>query len=115
MNAIEHDALKRFVKATEEFEARFGAAIIGLYGPRSQTGELYIEYLNGKGRQEGLEYNESFGDADDATKATFTRLSEIYPANSALTLYWRVKPEIDYFQSHSGQSDGYRTYCRFLL
>lgn len=114
MVAIEHDALKRFVKATEEFEARFGGSIIGLSGPRTQFGELYSEYLNGKSRIEGETVGEAFASPDDAITATFARLCESHPSDPALTLHWRIKPEIDYSDVRKIRK-GYITYCRFAL
>jgi hypothetical protein len=114
MVAIEHDALKRFVKATEEFEARFGAVVMGLPGPRSQTGEAYSEYLNGKPSKEGGSLAEVFATPDQAIETTFARLSEIQAPHTFGTLYWRIKPEIDYIKRSMGEG-GYVTYCRFLL
>jgi len=107
--SLEHDALKRFIKATEEFESRFGSAILGRASSVSETGEPYIEHVNGERRNDGN--SESFTTADEATEATFRRLAKLYPSNPSATLYWRVRPEIDYSQHRKG----YLTYCRFLL
>ena len=114
MVAIEHDALKRFVKATEEFEARFGAVVMGLPAPISQTGEVYSEYINGVPAKEGGREIEQLSSPDAAIEATFSRLMKSHPANPALTLHWRIKPEIDYLK-RSKTEGSYVTYCRFLL
>jgi hypothetical protein len=114
MVAIEHDALKRFVKATEEFEARFGAVVMGLPGPISGTGDPYSEYINGKPAKEGGREIEQLASPDAAIEATFSRLLKAHPANPALTLHWRIKPEIDYIKRSTAEG-GYAIYCRFLL
>lgn len=110
MMAIEHEALKRFIEATSKFEARFGSAIVGQPMALCETGEKYTEHLNGHASGH-YDLKEAFATADAATEATFSRLEKLYPPNANATLYWRVKPEIDY----SGHCGGYRTYCRFIV
>jgi len=106
MIAIDHDVLKSFIRATEEFEGRFTAVLVGKIGPQSETGETYHEYINGKRRQN---LTESFPSGDEAIRVTFERLNAAFPEVSGRTLYWRIKPEIAYAKG------GYRTYCRFLV
>jgi hypothetical protein len=116
MVSIEHDALKRFVEATQAFEAGFGQALFGMLGPRSEYGETYVQYLNGYAPSDRIE-GELFPCPDDATTATFSRLAARHPPDKSLTLYWRIKPEISYFADRNKGSleSGYHTYCRFLV
>jgi hypothetical protein len=106
--SIEHDALKRFVEATSQFESRFGRAIIGPARPFAETGEAYTEYANGRADHP---WDEVFETPYLAIDATFSRLSALFPTNPKATLHWRVKPEIDFSEARKG----YVTYCRFLV
>lgn len=112
MTAMEHAALRRFVKAAEEFENLFLSVVHFKHGQPhpylAPTGEPYIEYLNGKYPPDP---DERFDSPDDVIKATFSRLSEPYQDARKLVLYWRVEPEIDY----SEHFQTWKTYCRFLV
>lgn len=109
---MNHDALKRFVKATEQFEARFAKAEMGMSGPRTQNGATYVEHLNGISGPVFIgDSREAFPSPDAVIEATFSRLGETYPSSPDATLYWRIKPEIAYSDHHKG----WVTYCRFVI
>jgi len=110
---MEHDALKLFVKSTEEFESRFRKVMVGLSGPKTQDGHEYVEYLNGIAR--GRPWA-AYPIAERAIAATFENLKVAFPDDqNPGVLQWRVKPEIDYFEKRADGRSGWVTYCRFAV
>jgi hypothetical protein len=99
-------AIQSLTKAVLEFEKRFEVVQIYSGGPRpahAPSGDRYVEHTFGPCPRAG--------DVILMWKEAVEGVAARCPIGS--TLYWRVRPEIDFFNNFKPR--GWGIYCRFII